>query len=128
MTSFEGVDCQLVAEDASGEGNDQGELVLYAYAGAAVRGYTGSDLQAGGIPRVLPPRLNSTWRTGDRFRRIWSGGAFQLAFVCREDDLLVLSTGEMTNPRPMEEILRLGAEQFLINFPSCSRLLFLKTI
>ena len=43
--------------------------------------------------------------TGDRFRTTKIKGADWLLYLCRADDLLVHTSGEMTNPLPTEQII-----------------------
>ncbi|KAK7242776.1 phosphopantetheine binding protein [Aureococcus anophagefferens] len=60
-----------------------------------------------GAPAPSPP-FEAERRTGDVFRRVESAGGAAFAYVCRRDDLLVLSSGELANPLPLEA--RLAAE------------------
>jgi len=78
-------------------GGDEGELLIRR-CGAASPGY----LAAGAL---VPGKTDASgWhRTGDVFRRTRArNGADGLRFASRVDDVILLSTGEMFNPVPME--------------------------
>jgi hypothetical protein len=113
MTLFKGVDFILETDDApvqeTGEVSgqtatatlgDEGELMLLGQQ-AATAGYIRD-----GQPHRSAGEHNSRHRTGDVFkvvavtqgetRRVW------IQHCCRQDDLLVHTSGEMTNPVPAE--------------------------
>eukprot|EP00966_Prymnesium_polylepis_P068881 1600133-Prymnesium_polylepis.1 len=86
-----------------GDNDDEGELVLIGMR-CATEGYL-----PGSNGRRLQGSASSTaerFYTGDVFRRIEAeDGSEWLVHACRQDDLLVHTTGEMTNPLPIEAAL-----------------------
>ena len=93
--------CDLVLDADGYRSPDvlEGELVVLGCA-YVTPGYLGA-------PAPSPP-FEAERRTGDVFRRVESAGGAAFAYVCRRDDLLVLSSGELANPLPLEA--RLAAE------------------
>ena len=105
----------LLVNDDGSEADDEGELVLLGMH-CATRGYLGdvaaSQRLTGGF--ALP--TSERFHTGDVFRRLQKntkGVTEWLTHVCRRDDLLVHSTGEMTNPLPIEEALLGKCSQYV---------------
>ena len=106
----DGVCVELQGEDGM-PSKEQGELVLLGYRSATASYLAGS----GGRP-LAPPGATTAERfhTGDIFKYVRGGGLDQaegaagstwVEHVCRKDDLLLHSTGEMTNPLPIEAML-----------------------
>ena len=99
MQPVPGVEVALVSDDGEAPTTEQavGELELRRCL-SATPGYL----------NVPPPETPRTvrHRTGDLFRRSEpaSGGTWY-EHVCRKDDLILHTTGEMTNPLPMEDAL-----------------------
>ena len=105
----------LLVNDDGSEADEEGELVLLGMR-CATRGYLGdvaaSQRLTGGC--ALP--TSERFHTGDVFRRVQekvAGPTQWLTHVCRRDDLLVHSTGEMTNPLPIEEALLGKCSQYV---------------
>ena len=99
-----GVRYELVDEHGVAASGCEGELVLLGVA-CATAGYLpgsgGRDL-SGGSGAATTERFF----TGDVFRECADEeGEMWLHHVCRQDDLLLHSTGEMTNPLPIEAAL-----------------------
>lgn len=96
-----GVSLELLDPEDGGqvsEGGAGGELALYGHR-AATKGY--HNLPSGKKPKLQP---EGGWATGDLFAHVRFGntrGGVQ--HKCREDDLLLLSTGEMTDPVIIEQ-------------------------
>ena len=102
LRPFKGVSCRLVKE-AGGE--DEGELVMLGNMST-----TASYVHPEPLARPLSPgsgtvTMPAEYRTGDRFRieRLEEDGGCWLRYLCRKDDLLVHTSGEMTNPLPTEQ-------------------------
>lgn len=116
-----GVSYELVRgpEDEDGVG----ELVLLGN-GSATNGYLqlGSDGRKqrsltgeGANSRIT---THDRFCTGDRFRERAVDGGTWLFYLCREDDLLVHTSGEMTNPLPTEQAM-LGTCAGLVDAAAC---------
>ncbi|OLP78316.1 2-succinylbenzoate--CoA ligase [Symbiodinium microadriaticum] len=91
----------------SSEEPRRGELVLHGAQSAAQAYLRGSQ----GRPLTGPGQLTAEeYWTGDIFEEVEWDGSTWLRHVSRSDDLLVHTSGEMTNPLPMEKVLgvRLG--------------------
>ncbi|KAL1529311.1 hypothetical protein AB1Y20_000265 [Prymnesium parvum] len=102
MRPLPGVRYEL--EGADGQtGVEEGELVLIGMHSATegyLPGSNGRRLQG------HAPSTAARFYTGDVFRVVEAeDGGEWLVHVCRQDDLLVHSTGEMTNPLPIEAAL-----------------------
>ena len=93
----------LVSDDeggeAAGEGeegpNKEGELELRGCA-SVFGGYLGAPARAAGAP----------YRTGDVFKEVRVGRSTLLRHCCRTDDILLHTSGEMSNPLLTEGPLR----------------------
>ncbi|CAE7207208.1 nps10 [Symbiodinium sp. CCMP2592] len=90
----------------SSEEPRRGELVLHGAESAAQAYLKGGQ----GRPLTGPGQLTvEEYWTGDIFEEVEWDGSTWLRHVSRSDDLLVHTSGEMTNPLPMEKVLgRLG--------------------
>jgi hypothetical protein len=109
LRPFKGVRYRLDAE-AGCDGEGEGELVLLGNA-SATRGYVSypgtpiyRSLTGGGGGGGTADE----YRTGDRFceeEDPRGGSGVWLRYLCRKDDLLVHTSGEMTNPTPTEQIM-----------------------
>ena len=97
----------MLVRDDGGEAMDEGELVLLGM-GCATRGYLGDPNATRRLTGGLSTSTQERFHTGDVFRRALVDGVPStewLVHVCRQDDLILHSTGEMTNPLPIEEAL-----------------------
>ena len=87
-----------------GEDDEEGELVLIGMHSATagyLPGSNGRRLQGSSAATTA-----QRFYTGDVFRRLRAAdGSEWLVHACRQDDLLVHTTGEMTNPLPIEAAL-----------------------
>jgi len=119
LRPFSGVEYTLVkgADDAENEG----ELVLLS-CGSTTAGYLplhppSKESGAAG-PRSLtggaPCATTERFCTNDRFREVQIDGAPWLTYLCRRDDLLVHTSGEMTNPLITEQAI-LAESQGLVS-------------
>ena len=102
-----GVKFELVRGPEDDE--DEGELILLGN-GSATPGYLklASETRAYRSLSGDSPSTSTTKRfhTGDRFRRATvDGEKGWLFYQCRADDLLVHTSGEMTNPLPTEQMM-----------------------
>jgi acyl-coenzyme A synthetase/AMP-(fatty) acid ligase len=97
-----GIEYELVS--GPDDGPHEGELVLLG-CGSAMLGYVA--LPSGGQRKALSGSARSTherYHTNDRFTRTQLDGqkGEWLLYLCRNDDLLVHTSGEMSNPLPTE--------------------------
>lgn len=99
MRPLPGVQWMLEAENGE-EAATEGELVLIGM-GSATSGYLGRE-DAHELTGGPDLHTHERFHTGDIFRR---HGPHELVHVCRRDDLICHSTGEMTNPLPIEAAL-----------------------
>jgi len=85
---------------------DEGELVLCGNL-SATPGYLVQDPGAKYRPLSGDPTKSTTERfcTNDRFKEVIIDGGKALLYMCRADDLLVHTSGEMSNPLPTEQML-----------------------
>ena len=101
---LEGIRYELVPRED--DGPDEGELVLLG-AKAATRGYLRTKVNGGGGDEgpLEHGDNHERYRTRDRFRRVTVDGlsGTWLRYLCRTDDLLVHTSGEMTNPLITEQ-------------------------
>jgi len=103
LLPFHGVKWELRTKpgDESGSG---GELCLLGN-GSSTAGYC----QLASDPRKYRDLSGGTsdtttrFCTGDRFKKELINGATWLRYICRDDDLLVHTSGEMSNPLPIEQ-------------------------
>ena len=137
LLPLRGVRYELVRGESDAE--DEGELVLLGN-GSSTAGY---------LPNPSDPRRHRSltgdakgderrstserYRTNDRFRREHVDGREMLLYICRADDLLVHTSGEMTNPLPSEQRLIAECPDLLhavavvgTNHPRCAALLELR--
>ena len=137
LLPLRGVRYELVRGEA--DADNEGELVLLGN-GSSTAGY---------LPNPSDPRKHRSltgdakgderrstserYRTNDRFRRELVDGREMLLYICRADDLLVHTSGEMTNPLPSEQRLIAECPNLLhavavvgTNQPRCAALLELR--
>ena len=88
----------VLVDEAGAESEEEGELVFLGLRSAtsAYIGHLSDKLTRGG---TLP--TSERLHTGDVFRCVVANSWFK--HVCRRDDLILHSTGEMTNPVPIEQ-------------------------
>eukprot|EP00966_Prymnesium_polylepis_P311505 7197663-Prymnesium_polylepis.1 len=98
LLPLEGVGYRIASSEGDMEG--EGELLLLDVK-SAMQGYLGRQEQNG--HRHHTRRL--VYSTGDCFREELLDGAKWLRYLCRRDDFLNHSSGEMTNPVPTEQIM-----------------------
>ena len=121
LRPFPGVSYELVLGKEEEEG--VGELVLIGN-GSATEGYLNlkSDTRAHrsltGEPSDSRTTTADRFCTGDRFRECTIDGGKWLLYLCRADDLLVHTSGEMTNPLPTEQMM-LAACAGLVDAVAC---------
>lgn len=101
------VDAGYALEPHDDDGPDEGELVLLrcfsataGYLPLASETRTHRSLTGG-----APCATSENFLTNDRFRKVRIDGEEWLLYLCRADDLLVHTSGEMTNPLPTEQRL-----------------------
>lgn len=107
LRPFKGVGYTLERNEEV-DGDDEGELILHGNL-SATRDY----IRYAGTPeyRSLSSGSNegdcgsthTLYRTGDRFRREARADGEWLRYLCRTDDMLVHTSGEMSNPIPIEQ-------------------------
>eukprot|EP00854_Cymbomonas_tetramitiformis_P004259 gene4259-5243_t len=103
----------FLIDDANSLSDSEGELWLVGHHGTTA-GYLNSDKRKAlpCISALAAARDNGepVHCTGDVFRREARGdGTLAYVHCCRQDDLVVLSVGEMPNPIPIEEALMASA-------------------
>jgi long-subunit acyl-CoA synthetase (AMP-forming) len=54
---------------------------------------------------TFPPPAHERWRTGDIFKEVPTEQGMFLEHKCREDDIILHTTGEMTNPLVTEDVI-----------------------
>ena len=104
LRPFEGVRFEL--ERGPEDAENEGSLVLVGL-GSATPGYLKLASETRKYRPLTDAGKTTTQRfaTGDRFARVTIDGQLGewLLYRCREDDLLVHTSGEMTNPLPIEQ-------------------------
>jgi acyl-coenzyme A synthetase/AMP-(fatty) acid ligase len=131
-----GVEYELVRGEVDGEG--EGELVLLGN-GSSTSGYLALGAQTKKQRSLTGGDASCTtvdrFHTNDRFRAVRTANddAEWLLYLCRADDLLVHTSGEMSNPLPTEQRLMAECSALLhavavmgTNRPRCMALLELR--
>jgi hypothetical protein len=92
------------------DGENEGELVLLGNE-SATPGYLTLPTETRKYRPLSPAGVSTSTRfqTGDRFARVSMCGQEWLLYRCRQDDLLVHTSGEMTNPLPIEQAFQAAA-------------------
>ena len=89
------------------DGPDEGELILLGNA-SSTAGYLKLTSETKEYRSLTcdrsPTDTTERFCTGDRFSKQQIDGGEWLMYLCRADDLLVHTTGEMTNPLPTEQV------------------------
>eukprot|EP00750_Incisomonas_marina_P016289 INCI19077.2.p1 GENE.INCI19077.2~~INCI19077.2.p1 ORF type:complete len:1066 (-),score=136.50 INCI19077.2:3080-6277(-) len=116
MRVFPGVEYELIDDqgDPCEPGNRQGELVLYNNHSSTLAYLPGSNARA-----LAPPNMDThqCYYTSDVFKEIPCplDGEPLLVYCCRNDDLIVHKTGEMTHPIPSEQKILMECSDILKN-------------